>query len=118
MSIAYRLAGLILALTCMVLCGVYIGHLRVELQAAQEATKMAQAALKKTQATLTLREKQRAASARESASARASLNAATASNQPWAQTPVPQEVQDALCAHLDCSAGPDGLRNPIPNDSP
>ena len=118
MSIAYRLAALALTLAALVLGGWYIGHLRAELHSAQEATRTAQAALKKTQATLAYREKLRAATARESASAQASLRAAAASNPTWANTQVPQEVQDALCAHLDCLAAPGGLRDSPTNHGP
>lgn len=118
MSIAYRLGGLIAVLLGLVLSGWYIGHLRAELHTAQEAAKTAQEALKKTQATLAYREKLRATTARETASAQASLRAVSASNPTWAQAPVPQEVQDALCAHLDCGARPDGVRESTPDGGP
>lgn len=118
MSIAYRLAALVVTLLALVAGGWYIGHLRADLRTAQEAARTAQEALKKTQATLAYREKLRAASAREAASARASLASAAASNPTWAQAPVPKEVQDALCAHLDCGARPDGVRGGTPNDGP
>lgn len=117
MSHAYRLAALAVTLLALALGGWYIGHLRSELSEARAQAKTAQAALKKTQATLALREKLRTATAREGASARASLAAAAASNPTWATAPVPQEVQDALCAYLDC-VGPNGLRSAPASDSP
>lgn len=118
MSIAYRLAALALTLAALVAGGWYIGHLRERAHTAEEAARTAQAALKRTQATLAYREKLRATTARETASARASLAAAAASNPTWADAPVPKEVQDALCAHLDCGARPDGVRSDTTNDSP
>lgn len=118
MSIAYRLGALILALSAFVGGCAYIVHLRSELAQAEQAAKTAQEALKRTQATLAYREKLRATTARLEASARASLAAAAASNPDWASAPVPQEVQDALCAHLDCASRPDRVRDSISNDSP
>ena len=118
MSIAYRLVGLILACLGVCLGGGYIGHLRAELHSAQEATRTAQEALKKAQATLVYRERLRASTARQTASAQASLQGATASAPAWASTSTPTEVQHALCATLDCHAGPDGLRDGTPNSSP
>lgn len=116
MSIAYRLGALILVLGLLLGGSAYIVHLRSELAQAEQAAKTAQEALKRTQATLAYREKLRAATARRGASARASLAAAAASNPTWASAPVPQEVQDALCAHLSC-ASPDGLRSGPTDDS-
>jgi hypothetical protein len=118
MQIAYRLASALAGLILMVGGCLYIGHLRAEIGTAREEAKSAQEAMKKAQATLAYREKLRAASARAEASARASLSAAAASNPAWAEAPVPQEVQDALCAHLDCAGRPDGVREPASNDSP
>ena len=69
---------------------------RTELAQAQEAVKTAQAALKRLQATSALRGNLRAATARETASRAAALEAAAASAPEWRDTPVPQEVQDAL----------------------
>ncbi len=118
MPVLYRIGALITALGLLVGGCLYIGHLRSEVRTArQEATK-AQEALKRTQATLAYREKLRASSARAEASARASLAAAAASNPTWAAAPVPQEVQDALCAHLDCAGRPDRVRDSASNDSP
>lgn len=107
----YRLAGVALVVLALLGQCAYIVHLRAERTEAVQAARSAQAALSRTQATLARREVQRAASAREAASARASLAEATNKNQAWANSPVPQEVQDALCAHLDCAAGPNRLRD-------
>lgn len=117
MPILYRLGCLVVGLSVLCAGGWYIGSLRADLKDAREATRTAQAALKRTQATLTLREKQRVATARETASAQASLASASSKNTAWAEAPVPPEVQDALCAHLDCGARPDGLRH-ASNGSP
>ena len=116
MPVLYRLVALIAVLLGLVLCGAYIGHLHNQTRQARAEARTAQEALKRTQATLAHREKLRAATGRATASARASLQAAEAAHPDWASTPVPKEVQDALCAHLNC-AGPDGLRS-TPNDSP
>lgn len=115
MSIVYRLVGVVLALAALVFGGWYIGSLRADLETARTEAETAQKALKRTQATLALRERQRAATARAQAKAAASLEAATKSNPTWAESQTPQEVQDALCAHLAC-ASPDGVRNA--DDSP
>ena len=118
MPVLYRLVALISVLLGLVLCGTYIGHLHNEASTARAEARTAQEALKRTQATLAHRERLRAATAREAASARASLAATAASNPTWANTPVPQEVQDALCAHLDCRAAPGGLRDSDPKHGP
>lgn len=118
MSLAYRLGALILTGLALAAGVAYTLHIRAELVQARQEAKTAQEALKRTQATLAYREKLRAATARQEASARASLAAAAASNPAWANTPVPKEVQDALCAHLACADGPDGLRDSTSKDSP
>jgi len=53
-------------------------------------------AANRLQATLAARERQRAVTARETASLRLKLDAALAANTTWAETPVPAEVQKAL----------------------
>ena len=118
MPLAYRLGALILVGLALAAGVTYALHIRVELVQAREAARTAQEALKRTQATLVYREKLRAATAREQASARASLAAAAASNPTWAAEAVPQEVQSALCAHLDCVSGPDRVRDDAAKDSP
>lgn len=61
-----------------------------------EAQKAAQEQRKRDGALLARRTAEKAATAREMASLRASLGAALAKNREWAEQPVPQEVQDAL----------------------
>jgi len=112
MPVLYRIIAVAAVLGALLGSGAYIMHLRGELTTQREATRMAQEALKRTQATLALREKQRAASAQEAATVRASLGAALMSNRAWAEAPVPQEVQDELCKRIRCAGAiPDGVRS-------
>lgn len=66
-----------------------VADLQRDVKRAQEARKRSDAAL------VSLRQKN-ASTARLGASARASLQAATASSPGWAAEPLPKEVQDAL----------------------
>lgn len=117
MSLAYRLAALVVVLTALVCGGVYIGHLRSELHTSQESTRKAQEALEQFQATLAYRERLRTATARKHASAAASVASAVQANKAWADTPVPKEVQDALCSVATC-AGADGVRDSASDNNP
>jgi hypothetical protein len=72
-------------------------RLKLQLAQAEEGLKRAQAARKRDQAVLVALQKENAATARKTASARGSLRAAAAASAPaWANTPVPKEIQDAL----------------------
>lgn len=73
-----------------------LGAIKVERDAAVQAVETAQRAAKKVAAVSVLRERKRATTGAAAASAGASLAAAVASAPDWANTPVPQEVQDAL----------------------
>lgn len=112
-SIPWRLLG-VLAL-CLTLWGggKYIMHLRGSLALAEARADRAEDALKRTQTTLASREVKRAATGRKTASAQASHGVALSKNQAWAETPVPQGVQDDLCKTVRCAVPPgaDGVRN-------
>lgn len=111
MPIMYRIIAVVVLLGALLGSGLHIVKLQGELTKQKQATKTAQEALKRTQATLAIREKQRAASAQEAASARASLGAVLMLNRAWAEAPVPQGVQDELCKRIRCAGGiPDGVR--------
>lgn len=82
-----------------------------KLAISEQATKTAQAELKRTNATLTLRNAQKAASDRKAASASKALETALEAHAAWGSTNTPTEVKDALCAVLDCGTGaPHGVR--------
>jgi hypothetical protein len=72
------------------------GRLSADLNAATDALEAAQEQRALDRATLARLAVKKAARARESASAAASLGAALTANRQWADTPVPQGVQDAL----------------------
>ena len=72
------------------------GAARAQIQGLQEGIKRAQEQRKLDQATLARLAKKNAATARETARLRASLGAALAANRPWADAPVPKDIQDAL----------------------
>lgn len=80
-------------------------HMHKEVKAARLEATTAQEALKVTQATLALRETARVATASAGASATRSLQHSFTAPVPhtWALTPVPKEVQNALCATVACS---------------
>lgn len=96
MSLTLRLAALAVICGLVGLLGWDYHRKSAQLAEAREAVKTAQAALKKIQAVSALRSNLRVATARESASRAASLEAAAASSPEWRDAPVPQEVQDAL----------------------
>jgi hypothetical protein len=83
----------------------YVVTLRTALVQATADAKTAKDALKKTQATLALREAKRVAAEASARSARDSLAAVLLKNNTWATAPVPQEVQDDLCKTLRCAPG-------------
>lgn len=72
------------------------GKQAVQLKALSEAAKAAQARAVKDRAISSQLAQDRAAMARESASLRQALDRALESNRDWANSSVPQEVQDAL----------------------
>lgn len=110
MPILYKLLALLVALGALVGLLKYAEHEHERADVATAALEDAKEMIRRTQATLTLREDLRATTALKSASARVSLQhaAATPAAAPWAAATVPMEVQNALCAHVRC-AGADGL---------
>lgn len=89
----------------------YLQHNIKELAVTKELAEKAQAELERTDATLTLRTKQKAVSDRKAALATKSLKSALEREKEWASTTTPQEVQDALCATLHCDTGtPSGVQ--------
>lgn len=116
MNLPWRLLGALVAVLALVAGVRYTLHLRDKVQVLEVRADTAEKALKRTQATLSKREKDRAATARAVASAQASVQGALAAEPAWAATEVPKEVQDAVCAAVRC-AGPDGLRDDT-NDRP
>jgi hypothetical protein len=93
---AYWLAALAVALAAIFGLAMDARRIRGELTTAQEAAKTAQAALKRVERATALREVKRAATDSAAASAAARLETALAAERPWAEQPVPKEVQDAL----------------------
>jgi hypothetical protein len=71
-----------------------------ELQQTREALRSSLAARKRSEAALVSVRKKNAASDRAAASAQASLNKSLTAEPEWANTPVPQAIQDALKAPL------------------
>lgn len=116
MTLLYKLLGAFLVVLALVAGVRYTLHLRDKVQVLEVRAEQAEKALKRTQATLTRREKDRAATDRLVASAQRSLDAGLTKAPSWAAEEVPKEVQDALCATVRC-AGPDGLRDNT-NDRP
>ncbi len=100
-------------LACLILACLLAGALlglhreRVARGEAEERARTAQVALAQVQATLAHRERLRRSTARREALAGHALSAAIASTpkaQEWASQPVPEEIQDALRAHLPGAA--------------
>lgn len=100
---AVKLLALVLALAAVAGTGWYVGHLRQEVREAQEAARIAQEGLAKLQATYAYRDRLRRASEARKALADASLTGALEQAQPWAETPVPEGVQNSVCLYIDCS---------------
>lgn len=96
MSITHGLAAL--AVTVAVLLGIGLYETTKRLGAVQVQLEAAQKAGKRNQATSVFRERKRAATAASAASAGHVLDKAVEANRPWADQPVPQEVQDALAS--------------------
>lgn len=92
--------------------GAYTQRLVKQVAVQTEAAEKAQKDLKAVQATLTLRNQQKAVSDRKAASASKALQKALEARKEWAATTTPPEVQDALCSVLHCTDGiPDGVRS-------
>lgn len=72
------------------------GRLREQVSVTTEALERARSAQKRADRALVLRERARAAAAREQALLRQRLEDALTTHRQWAEQPVPQEVQDAL----------------------
>lgn len=72
------------------------GRLSAELVAQQDANEALQELRRRDARVLTLRERQRATRARESALAGATVASAVAANPAWAAATLPKEAQDAL----------------------
>lgn len=87
-----------LAVTAALLLGAGLYQTTKELGATREQLKTAQAAAQRTEKASVFRERKRAATGSAAASAAHSLDRAIEAQQPWADQPVPQEIQDALAS--------------------
>lgn len=90
------LALLAVAVAAALGLGYWADSLRQENAVLTEASNRAAEALKRTQRTLALREKQIAVQARKSAQAQEGLSQALQAEKPWSDTHVPTDVQKAL----------------------
>lgn len=90
------LSLLAVAVAAVLGLGYWADSLRQENAVLTEASNRAAAALKRTQRTLALREKQIASQARKSAEAQEGLSQALQAEKPWSDTHVPTDVQKAL----------------------
>ncbi len=109
MTLPWKVLAAFLAVLAL-LGGVrYTLYLRDTVQTLEGRAEKAENALKRTQATLARRERDRAATARLAASVQASVQAAVQAHPEWASTETPKEVQDAVCRAVPC-VRPGGLR--------
>lgn len=116
MTLPWKLLGAVLALLAL-LGGVrYTLYLRDTVQTLEERAERAENAMKRTQATLARRERDRAATDRIVASAQASVQAAVVQSPEWARTETPKEVQIAVCGVVRC-VGSDSTGAPGPGNS-
>lgn len=115
MTIPWKLLAAFLAVLAL-LGGVrYTLYLRDTVQTLEERAEKAENTLKRTQATLARRERDRAATDRIVASAQASVQAAVVQSPEWARTETPKEVQIAVCGVVRC-VGSDSTGTPGPSD--
>lgn len=101
MLLAHRITAVAVIVGALALAGCWhlsqqLGAARAEVAEAQKTLQIVQDQRKKDRATSVFREKLRAAEAAQAASQAIAVDRALVAQPEWAETPVPQEVQDAL----------------------